>query len=55
MKIATKKWNTHDVGTKVEVFAIAGCDPISKYIQLFSHDLFRILLNRPFNDIKEES
>jgi hypothetical protein len=32
MKIATKKWSTHDVGTKVEAFAIAGCDPISKYI-----------------------
>lgn len=32
MKIATNKWSTHDVGTKVEAFAIAGCDPISKYI-----------------------
>lgn len=39
MKIATKKWNTHDVGTKVEAFAIAGCDPVSKYVQLLSHDL----------------
>ena len=39
MKIVTKKWNTHDVGTKVEAFAIAGCDPVSKYVQLLSHDL----------------
>ena len=29
MKIAAKKWNTHDVGTKVEAFAIAGCDTLS--------------------------
>ena len=42
MKIATKKWSTHDVGTKVEAFAIAGCDPISKYIQPSSHDLIHI-------------
>ena len=33
MKIAVKKWTTHSVGTKVEAFAIAGCDLISKYIQ----------------------
>jgi len=25
-----KKWDTHDVGTKLEAFAIAGCDPVSK-------------------------
>ena len=30
MKIAVRrKWDTHEVGTKLEVFAIAGCDPIS--------------------------
>jgi hypothetical protein len=33
MKIATKKWTTHDVGIKVEVFAVAGCDALSKCIQ----------------------
>jgi hypothetical protein len=32
MKLATKKWTTHDVGTKVEAFAIAGCDALSKCI-----------------------
>lgn len=31
MKLATKRWTTHDVGTKLEAFAIAGCDPVSKY------------------------
>ena len=38
MKIATKRWSTHDVGTKVEAFAIARCDPISKHIKPFSHN-----------------
>ena len=32
MKLATKKWTTHDVGTKVEAFAIAGCDALSKFV-----------------------
>ncbi|KAF8164963.1 hypothetical protein B0H34DRAFT_687201 [Crassisporium funariophilum] len=32
MKIAvSKKWNSHDVGTKVEAFAIAGCDPVNLF------------------------
>jgi hypothetical protein len=30
MKIASKKWSTHDVGTKVEAFAVAGCDALSR-------------------------
>jgi hypothetical protein len=30
MKIAARKWDTHNVGMKVEAFAIAGCDPVSK-------------------------
>jgi hypothetical protein len=34
MKIASKKWTTHDVGTKVEAFAIAGCDIVSKCVPL---------------------
>ena len=54
MKIAAKRWTTHDVGTKVEAFAIAGCDPISKYIYQSSRELIYILC-RPINDIKEES
>ncbi|KAH9483800.1 hypothetical protein JR316_0003277 [Psilocybe cubensis] len=29
MKVATKSWATHDVGTRIEAFAIAGCDPIN--------------------------
>ena len=37
MKIATKKWDARDVGLKVEAFAIAGCDTISKCM-LFFHD-----------------
>lgn len=32
MKLATKKWTTHDVGTKVEAFSIAGCDALSKFV-----------------------
>ena len=32
MKLATKKWTTHDVGTKVEAFTIAGCDALSKFV-----------------------
>ena len=28
-----KKWDTKEVGIKLEAFAIAGCDPIS----MFSH------------------
>jgi hypothetical protein len=32
MKIAVaKRWDAHEVGMKVEAFAIAGCDPVSKY------------------------
>ena len=31
MKIAVRKrWDTSEVGTKLEAFAIAGCDPISE-------------------------
>lgn len=30
MKLASKNWSLHNVGTKIEAFAIAGCDPISK-------------------------
>ena len=45
MKIAAKRWTTHDVGTKVEAFTIAGCDPISKYIQQSSHKLIHIFNN----------
>ena len=48
MKIATKKWSTHDVGTKVESFAIAGCDPVSKYIRLSPHDLIHIYVKQTF-------
>jgi len=53
MKIATKKWTTHDVGTKVEAFAIAGYDAVSKCIPLCSCELIYILY-RSFNDIEEE-
>lgn len=32
MKIAVrKKWDTSEVGTKLEAFAIAGCDTVSEY------------------------
>ena len=54
MKIAAKKWDTHDVGTKVEAFAIAGCDSASKYILLCIHTLIHVF-HRPFNIVKEES
>jgi hypothetical protein len=54
MKIAAKKWDTHDVGTKVEAFAIAGCDSASKYILLRTYTLIHVL-NRPFTIIEEES
>jgi hypothetical protein len=31
MKIAVRKrWDTSEVGTRLEAFAIAGCDPISE-------------------------
>lgn len=30
MRIAVaKRWNSHDLGIKLEAFAIAGCDPMS--------------------------
>jgi hypothetical protein len=54
MKIVAKKWDTHDVGTKVEAFAIAGCDPVSKYILLCTHTLIHVF-HRPFIIIEEES
>ena len=53
MKIATKKWTTHDVGMKVEAFAIAGCDAVSKCILLCPCELIYILY-RSFIDIQEE-
>lgn len=32
MKLAVrKKWDTSEVGTKLEAFAIAGCDTVSEY------------------------
>ncbi|KAF8185651.1 hypothetical protein BJ912DRAFT_852597 [Pholiota molesta] len=32
MRIAVaKRWDAHEIGMKVEAFAIAGCDPISEY------------------------
>jgi hypothetical protein len=31
MKVAVcKKWDTSEVGMKLEAFAVAGCDPVSK-------------------------
>ncbi|KDR71988.1 hypothetical protein GALMADRAFT_74321 [Galerina marginata CBS 339.88] len=51
MKIAAKKWNTHDVGTKVEAFAIAGCDAASKYCLLspYHQEVIYVLCRRPFD------
>ena len=31
MKVAVKKWDLTEVGTKLEVFAVAGCDVASMY------------------------
>jgi len=32
MKLAVRKaWDTHEIGMKVEAFAIAGCDAVSMY------------------------
>jgi len=32
MKLAVRKaWDTREIGMKVEAFAIAGCDALSKY------------------------
>jgi len=53
MKIATKIWTTHDVGTKVEAFAIAGCDTVSKYVPLCPCELIYTLC-RSFHDVQEE-
>lgn len=54
MKIAAKKWDTHNVGTKIEAFAIAGCDSASKYFLLYTYALIHVL-HRLYNIIKEES
>lgn len=40
MPLAAKNWSLHNVGTKLEAFAIAGCDPIS---ELFIHSVFIIM------------
>ena len=33
MRLAVRKaWDTHDIGMKVEAFAIAGCDALSTYL-----------------------
>jgi len=50
MKIAArKKWDAHEVGTKLEAFAIAGCDPLSMYQHFCSvsnmNSLYADLLN----------
>jgi hypothetical protein len=31
MKVAVKKWDLTEVGTKREAFAVAGCDVASNY------------------------
>ena len=50
MKIVMKKWTTHDVGTKVEAFAIAGCDALSKCVSLCLPEIDSCI-NRSCNDI----
>lgn len=34
--IVRKKWDTHDIGIKLEAFAIAGCDRISEWALVVS-------------------
>ena len=37
MQVAVrKKWDTSEVGTRLEAFAVAGCSVVSKYFHHFS-------------------